>query len=177
MDELTLRPRRGLGVFGLLVFTPLFLLGLAIVFPGLWARLPFRWIALLFTESGEVPDYAIDTLGHPAYKVVGVLVSLVFGFFVLLSLSFLLSPGVRLTSKGFQRGRHFVRWADIEGFQATRTHLRVMFAAEAELSTGTKAKVALGKMGFYFAPVYISWTSGQGLETNMLDWFQRYHKS
>ena len=93
------------------------------------------------------------------------------------------SPGLRLTTDGYELNGRMRAWTDVEGFQLTNgvglgptTHILVKYAHGAQLSPAEKRSKALGRLGFYYGPAYIARGSfnagGPPLERILRQWWR-----
>lgn len=148
--------------------------GVLILVPGYW---PAFDAAL---SRDEVADGTLLILCALSAAAVGV-----FSYFFGARLRNLLqSPGLHITSVGFDYGRYTWAWADIDGFATAHPliggpSVRVIYKHGTEPTIRAKVSCALARKGFStgslptFLPLLFE-TGPRSLEEVMLDWLARY---
>ena len=63
---------------------------------------------------------------------------------------------LRLSSEGFEIGKHKVAWTDVAAFERGSRFIRVFYAPGREPGRSATVTETLGKIGLYFPPTYLS---------------------
>lgn len=63
---------------------------------------------------------------------------------------------LRLSGEGFEIGKRKVAWTDVAAFQRGSRFIRVFYAPGSEPGRSAAVTEALGKVGLYFPPTYLS---------------------
>ena len=136
---------RGHRVLGTVLITPFVVGGLAAVIVG------------ITFIGGEGKDH---DFGYVLVASGGIMM-LVFGAALVSNLRSLRSPGLRLTTEGFDLPKHSFAWSDVEDFQFVHggegmgDHLRVVYTNGAEQRRPVRRSAVLDRLGQYTAPLYI----------------------
>jgi hypothetical protein len=137
-----IRPKRLGWAVGTAFFAPFFVLSLGMVFPDVFAPV--------------LKPFELDDNVRHAPAWAGVLLAALFGSFVVSLVLQLISPGLRLTSEGFEIFKYKLAWSEVDDFErAGFFHVRVLYWREHELSPREKLSVALGAVDLYLHPAYI----------------------
>ena len=164
VDELVIPAGRGNRVLGTVLITPFVVGGLAAIIVGI------TYI------GGDGTDHDFGYV----LVVLGGIMMLVFGAALVSHLRSLLSPGLRLTTEGFDLPKYSFAWSDVEDFQFVHggegvgDHLRVLYTNGAEQRGPVRRSAVLAKLGQRTAPLYIGLadfdTGGQPLQDIMRRW-------
>jgi hypothetical protein len=121
----------------------------------------------------------VDLGGFAILAAIGTLVALLFGAVLVQEVRALRSPGLRLTTDGYEVNGRRRAWADVAEIQLVGTayftsHIVVKYVPGTQLSRGEKVSEALRWLG-YFPPTYIARsrfnTGGQPLERILRQWW------
>jgi len=164
VDELVIPAGRGHRVLGTVLITPFVVGGLAAVIVGI----------TFIGGEGEDHDFGYVLVAS------GGIMMLVFGAALVFNLRSPRSPGLRLTTEGFDLPKHSFAWSDVEDFQFVHggegmgDHLRVVYTNGAEQRRPVRRSAVLDRLGQYTAPLYIRLadfdTDGQPLQDIMRRW-------
>jgi hypothetical protein len=156
MDELVIRPNRLPGVF------------LTVLFVGMFAMNFYAF----FVNAGPLQTGSL---------VMAVVFQAVWVFFVVMGLVRMLTPPLRLTSKGFSIGSRTVAWSDVDKFETPKVrflfeagggkNVRVRYVPGFQRS---RLDVALGSIGLGSAPTRIGGMFYRTGDRLLIDVLRRY---